>query len=146
MSKLQTEEYSYGIDLIMKIIGGKWKKNIIFSLGLQPMRYGQLLRFIHQYTSKTKPLSKKVLTQQLNNLIAIKIVSKKSYNSNPPKTVYSLTLEGQELNRLALQLSLFGEDFAKQLETEDFSIKFEHQTRPLLDWNKSDKDKMKQSS
>ena len=136
MTKLQVEQYEYGFDLINKIISGKWKRNIIYSLGIQPMRYGQLLRFIRENTARKHPLSKKVLTQQLNSLIANKIVIKQSFDSNPPKTVYSLTPEGQQLNKLTLKLSLFGDDLAKQLETNDFSIQFKHQTQPLIDWQK----------
>lgn len=114
------KKYSLGIDFVLDIIDGKWKKYVIFALGLSSQRYGQLLRFINQQTGKR--LSRKVLTDQLNQLIELKIVTKQAYNTTPPKTIYSLTKAGQQMRFLMLQISVFGEKFAHTLESSDFKI------------------------
>lgn len=129
---MRVENFPYGYDFILRLIEGKWKKEIIFSLGLAPKRYGELMRFINQNTIENKKLTKKVLTEQLNQLIDAKIVTKQVFPSNPPKTVYSLTSAGKELGNFIINLSSFGEQFAQRLASDDFKIEFGCSTQKLL--------------
>lgn len=115
------EKYNLGVYYILKIINGKWKPSIICFLGAGENRYGQLLRHVNAVTP-TK-VSKKVLTQQLNQLIADHIVEKKSFDEVIPHVEYSLTPEGEALRKEIINLSRFGEQMAQKLSTPDNPIK-----------------------
>ncbi len=75
---------------IMDVIGGKWKGLIWWRLSGGMSRYGELKRSIEGITPK-------MLTQQLRELEADGIVSRKVYAEVPPKVEYSLTEYGKTL-------------------------------------------------
>lgn len=116
----KVERYNLGVYYILKIINGKWKPSIICFLGAGENRYGQLLRHVNEVTP-TK-VSKKVLTQQLNQLISDHIVEKKRFDEVIPHVEYSLTPEGEELRKEIINLSRFGQKMAKRLSTPDNPI------------------------
>lgn len=115
------EKYNLGVYYILKIISGKWKPSIICFLGAGENRYGQLLRHVNEVTPTT--VSKKVLTQQLNQLIADHIVEKKRFAEAIPHVEYSLTPAGEALRKEIINLSRFGEEMANKLSTPDKPIK-----------------------
>ena len=100
-----------GTNYLLKVITGKWKVSIICALGLRDYRYLELLKYEND-VNHTK-ISKKVLTEQLNQLEEDGIVTKKSYGTIPPKVVYSLTPIGQELSKYLINLNFLGEKLAQ---------------------------------
>lgn len=71
-------------------IGGKWKPIIIYQLSQSTKRFGQL-------TVAIPGVSRKVLTSQLKELTADKLVTRHSFPVSPPKVEYRLTSKAMEL-------------------------------------------------
>ena len=74
----------------MKIIGGAWTANIIWSLSAGPRRFSELKLDI-------PPVSPKVLTAQLRKLERGGVVLREVKPTSPPSVEYSLTDLGTEL-------------------------------------------------
>lgn len=83
------------------LLGGKWTLMILFQINENVMRYGELKRAIPS-------ISEKMLIQELNTLVANKLVSKKSYPEIPPKVEYRLTKLGLKTLPIVDQLAQFG--------------------------------------
>lgn len=105
--------YITGMDYTLKIINQKWKPQIIGWLGVRPFRTSELQKLL-------KTISQKVLTQNLKKLEEMNVIQRKSYNSVPPKVVYSLTKTGQEVYSLLADLSLWG---LKQMHSDATLLK-----------------------
>lgn len=77
----------YGLD----IFGGKWKSRIICVLAEKEiLRYRQLRKEMTNITDA-------VLASTLKDLIADKIVVRKSYDEIPPRVEYSLSEKGKSV-------------------------------------------------
>jgi DNA-binding HxlR family transcriptional regulator len=88
----------------LDIICGKWRLYIIFQLGTEDRRYGELRRMIPE-------VSEKVLIQELKALVSLGVVEKKSYNEVPPRVEYCLTTKGKQVLPTLLELTSIGETF-----------------------------------
>lgn len=75
---------------IQKCIGGKWKMTILHEIDT----FGSI-RF--NYAAKVFPLSEKVLSQQLKELVNDGLVKRIAYDVVPPKVSYELTDAGKRL-------------------------------------------------
>ncbi|HBF2788605.1 TPA: helix-turn-helix transcriptional regulator [Clostridioides difficile] len=69
---------------IQKILGGKWKIEILYYISLKTRRFGELQRQIGNITQST-------LTKQLRELETDGFISRHIYKEIPPKVEYSLT-------------------------------------------------------
>ena len=78
------------VSVTIEVIRGKWKAAIILALTSTGLRYGALLRRIPE-------ASRKVLTQQLRELQAEKIVSRIVDGKKSERVEYSLTPYGRTL-------------------------------------------------
>ena len=77
------------VEFALKHIGGTWKMPILWRLNKATMRYGEL--------KKTLPhITHKMLSSQLKQLEEYGLISKKIYAEVPPKTEYSITVEGKK--------------------------------------------------
>lgn len=75
----------------LEIFGGKWKSRIICVLAAKEvLRYSELRREMGNITDA-------VLAAALKELIAAKIVDRKSYDEIPPRVEYSLSDKGQSV-------------------------------------------------
>lgn len=81
-----TNPYLY----VLSIISGKWKMSI-----LNHIHYYGCIRF--SKTKKTFPVSEKVLSQQLKELVADGLVERIQYNEIPLRVEYHLTDAGKAL-------------------------------------------------
>ncbi|MCR3758325.1 helix-turn-helix transcriptional regulator [Clostridium felsineum] len=90
MIKYNNIEYNCSMELTMEIIGGKWKTLILWYLGKETLRFGQLKK-------KLPKITHKMLTQQLRALEETGLIHRSVYPSVPPKVEYSLTNSGQSL-------------------------------------------------
>ena len=68
----------------MNIIGNKWKPIIIYLLSNGPLRFGMLNTLI-------PTISKKVLTNQLKEMVSDGLLLRQSFAEIPPRVEYSLT-------------------------------------------------------
>lgn len=78
-------------DATMQLIQGKWKIYILYELAENGVgRFNELSRSIQQVSNKT-------LTNQLRELEADGLISRKVYPVVPPKVEYRLTSKGTSL-------------------------------------------------
>lgn len=75
---------------IRQCVGGKWKMTILHEIDT----FGSI-RF--NYAVRVFPLSEKVLSQQLKELVEDGLVKRIAYNVVPPKVSYELTEAGKKL-------------------------------------------------
>src|SRR5262245_59229589 len=78
------------VETTLAVIGGRWKVLILQQLFEGVKRFNELRRALAGITHKT-------LTQQLRELEADIIISRKVYPQIPPKVEYSLTSLGKTL-------------------------------------------------
>ena len=88
----------------LDIICGKWRLQIIYQLGDNARRYGELRRLI-------PAVSEKVLIQELKALIDLGVIEKKSYGEVPPRVEYKLSLKGQQVLPMLIALTQIGKTF-----------------------------------
>lgn len=81
-----TNPYHY----VLHCIGGKWKMTILHEIHT----YGSI-RF--NQTLKALPISEKVFSQQLRELVEAGLIRRISYDTIPPKVEYVLTPSGEQL-------------------------------------------------
>ena len=93
--------YSYGLAATLSIISGKWKPLILYFLLDGPKRYGELKRNVHG-------VSAKVLTQQLKELEADRVLARTDYKEVPPRVDYALTPLGRSLADKIVPLCTWG--------------------------------------
>ncbi|KHD08952.1 hypothetical protein PN36_10000 [Candidatus Thiomargarita nelsonii] len=84
------KKYNCPVEATLSVIGGKWKCLIIHHLIDGTKRFNELRRLIPAITQR-------MLTSQLRELEADRIVNRKVYAQVPPKTEYSLTELGKTL-------------------------------------------------
>jgi DNA-binding HxlR family transcriptional regulator len=85
----------------IKVIGGKWKADILWELHLAPRRFGRLRVVL-------PGISDKILMQALREMELDGIVHRQSYPGSPPKVVYTLTDRGASLNQGVIARSDWG--------------------------------------
>jgi len=95
----------------LEVIGGKWKPIILHYLSEAPRRSGELGRLIPQASGK-------MLTQQLRELEADKIIRRKIYRQVPPKVEYILTPLGESLRPVMIAMCAWGETNAQCEQVE----------------------------
>lgn len=91
-----------GFTTAVRVIGGKWKVDILCELSVAPRRFGRLRRAI-------PAISEKMLTQQLREMEADGVIARKADPGPPAKVVYSLTAHGAALNDGVAALCRWGE-------------------------------------
>lgn len=108
--KIRNKEYTCTIELTLDIIGGKWKPLILWHLGV-----GGTKRFSE--IKKALPgITQKMLTQQLRELEADGMISRKIYPQVPPKVEYSLTEEGLSLMPILNTMCKWGKEYYEKVE------------------------------
>lgn len=70
---------------LQKILGGKWKLEILYYIGIEGVnRFGSLRRHLGEITESS-------LTKQLRELEADGFISRHDYQEVPPRVEYTLT-------------------------------------------------------
>lgn len=91
------------ISTVQKAIGGKWKLEILYSIGFQDIhRFGELRRHIGG-------ISESSLTNQLRELEADGFISRHDYKEIPPKVEYTLTDLGKSFMPVMEYVKAWGE-------------------------------------
>lgn len=95
------------ISTIQKILGGKWKLEILYYIGIQNIqRFGELRRHIGDITESS-------LTKQLRELEADGFISRFDYKEVPPRVEYSLTELGKSFIPVLEFMKQWGENCLK---------------------------------
>ena len=92
------------VEAALDVIGNKWKGIILFHLLSGLKRFSELKRLIPD-------VSQRVLTLQLRELEADKVIRRKVYPEVPPKVEYSLSELGWSLEPILVALREWGEKF-----------------------------------
>lgn len=104
MTKLRNYDCAPGcsMEAALHIMGGKWKGVILYHL----FKDGTL-RFSELQRSMTS-INQRLLTKQLRELEEDGLILRQVYPVVPPKVEYSLSEEGRELNKIVMDLSIWG--------------------------------------
>ena len=79
-----------GLDVSLAVVGGKWKPLILFHLHDGPVRFAEVKR-------RVKGIREKVLIQQLRELVAVGVLTRRDHHRVPPMVDYALTDFGATL-------------------------------------------------
>ncbi|GAB4020927.1 winged helix-turn-helix transcriptional regulator [Spirosoma koreense] len=107
-SKVNTRNSADDQQLILQktlsIICGKWRLYIIYQIGTEVRRYGELRRMIPK-------ISEKVLIQELKALILLGVIEKRTYSEVPLRVEYKLTAKGRQALPILLKVTAIGKVF-----------------------------------
>jgi DNA-binding HxlR family transcriptional regulator len=106
MGKPKTTEPCVTVSVLQKILGGKWKIEILYYISLKTRRFGELQRQIGDITQST-------LTKQLRELEADGFISRYIYQEIPPKVEYSLTDLGKSFVPVLEHMKKWGDNNLK---------------------------------
>ena len=95
------------VSTLQKILGGKWKIEILYYISLKTRRFGELQRQIGDITQST-------LTKQLRELEADGFISRYIYQEVPPKVEYSLTDLGKSFVPVLEVMKQWGETYLSE--------------------------------
>lgn len=93
----------------LALIGGKWKIMIMYHLIDGKKRFNELIRILNSITPHT-------LSKDLKELEKDGLIKKRTYEIIPPKTEYSLTDKGRELEAVLIAINNFGEKYPINIE------------------------------
>ena len=89
---------------IVRCIGGKWKMTILHEIHT----YGSI-RF--NQTLKSLPISEKVFSQQLRELMEAGLIRRISYDAVPPKVEYLLSPIGRQFLPVLASIESWGQAY-----------------------------------
>ncbi len=88
---------------LQRILGGKWKLEILYYIGMEDVRrFGGLKRCLGEITESS-------LTKQLRGLEADGFLSRHDYQEVPPRVEYSLTPLGESFLTVLHFMKAWGE-------------------------------------
>lgn len=92
------------ISTLQKVLGGKWKIEILYYIGICDVyRFGELRRHIGEITESS-------LTKQLRELEADGFINRHDYKELPPHVEYTLTDLGKSFIEVINFMKAWGED------------------------------------
>ncbi|MFB9079843.1 winged helix-turn-helix transcriptional regulator [Flavobacterium procerum] len=97
-----TENKICPLEIAVNTISGKWKIPIVWQINDGKKRPSEFLRGIAK-------VDRRVLNQQLNEMVEDGILIKQSFNELPPRVEYSLTETGKQLVEILWKLNDWGE-------------------------------------
>lgn len=103
--------YRCPVEAALEVIGGKWKPLILWALGDNVMRFGELQKGLPGVNAK-------MLTKQLRELEEDGVITRTIYPEIPPRVEYAITDFGKTLIPILQALCNWG---AQYLEVEDSS-------------------------
>lgn len=97
-----------GLDVVLALIGGKWKMLILYHVCHETRRFGQLRRLL-------PGISEKMLIQDLRQMQDSGLIVRKDYKELPPKVDYSITPFGRALGQSLIPLCTWGVENRKRV-------------------------------
>jgi len=99
------------ITVTLEFIGGRWKTVILYIISDKTYRFGEI-------AARIPAISRKVLTQELKELVEDGLLNRVQYNEIPPRVEYSVTEFGKSLHDVLKQMEEWG--MKKGLESDKF--------------------------
>jgi DNA-binding HxlR family transcriptional regulator len=90
-----------------QIVGGKYKLRTLWTLIDGPKRYGEIRQSL-VVACQGKPVTPRILSRELKELQARKLITRKQYPVVPPKVEYSLTELGSRLTPVIRNIIRWG--------------------------------------
>ena len=87
-------------------IGGRWKTVILYILDDRILRFGEI-------SARIPAISRKVLTEQLKQLVSDGILNRKKYNETPPRVEYTVTDFGKSLKNVLAEMEKWRQEVNK---------------------------------
>ena len=109
LKQYKNKKIKYPIELVVFLLGDKWKFIILCKLLKGTKRFGELEKSIGNISSK-------VLTQQLKDLEVFGFVSRKTYDQIPPRVEYSVTEFGKTLIPIMKVMFDWGMEYRKEFD------------------------------
>ncbi len=94
-------ETKCGLDVSLRVVGGKWKPVILYHVQGGPTRFSELKR-------RVGGISEKVLIQQLRDLVGMDVLTRHDHQCVPPVVDYELTPFGKTLVNALVPLCDWG--------------------------------------
>ena len=92
------------VSTLQRMIGGKWKIEILFYIALKDVRhFGQLRRCIGNISEST-------LSKQLKELVEDGFLERIDYGEVPSRVEYKLTSQGESFIPILLAMKQWGEE------------------------------------
>lgn len=104
------EEKVCPLEKAVNTISGKWKIAIVWQINEGKKRPSEFLRGI-------KNVDRRVLNQQLSEMVSDGLLTKKSYNEIPPRVEYQLTDLGRKLVDILWKLNNWGKLLVEKDDT-----------------------------
>ena len=101
-------EFTCGMDVALRVMGGKWKPLVLFYLTGGTRRFGEIRRLV-------VGISEKMLIQQLRELGSDGVVTRHDFRANPPRVEYALTEFGTGLAQALAPLCAWGTAHAEEV-------------------------------
>jgi DNA-binding HxlR family transcriptional regulator len=92
------------VEAALDVIGGKWKPLILWALGDEVMRFGELQKALPGVNTK-------MLTKQLRELEEDGVLRRKIYPEIPPRVEYTITDFGKTLLPILNALCTWGAEY-----------------------------------
>jgi DNA-binding HxlR family transcriptional regulator len=96
--EMELEYADCPVSATIALFGGRWKLPILYILSKNTRRFGEI-------QVRVPSISKKVLTEQLRELEADGLISRKQYKELPPRVEYTLTDFGKTLCPLLIDIA-----------------------------------------
>ncbi len=106
-----TENKICPLEIAVNTISGKWKIPIVWQINDGKKRPSEFLRGIAK-------VDRRVLNQQLNEMVEDGILIKHSFNELPPRVEYTLTETGKQLVEILWKLNDWGKTLISEDKTE----------------------------
>ena len=98
------------VEATLDLIGGKYKALILWHLSEKKLRFSELRKVI--------TATPKMLTQQLRELEAHKLINREVFPVIPPKVEYSLTETGKSLMPILVAMRDWGANYLRSKDME----------------------------
>jgi DNA-binding HxlR family transcriptional regulator len=108
-TRKKPEDLDCGIEVAMRVFGGKWKSCIIDAINKGKKRPSEIHRAIASATPR-------VLNIQLKELENYKVVRKTIYPGLPPRVEYNLTEMGKSILPLVTLIDEWGQRNSKEVK------------------------------
>ena len=103
MKKSILQDVQCPLDLVQKVVGGKWKISILWALSIQTRRFNELQKIFPSITQG-------MLTKQLREMEKDGFIHREIYRVIPPKVEYSLTFKGEKFVPIIKQMYEWGQN------------------------------------
>lgn len=109
---IDTQDFHCPIQAMLTVLGGKWTPLVLWHLRDETLRFGELRR-------KIPGITKKMLSQRLQELQKEGVVHREAYAEVPPRVEYSLTEFGETLRPVLDSMCKWGAEYLGHTSESD---------------------------